>query len=75
MSRLVKMSSPPASSRVGQRLESLPTPCFVVDLAAVKANCVKMRDRARENSVQLRCHVKTHKTVEGALMQTGGTKR
>jgi D-serine deaminase-like pyridoxal phosphate-dependent protein len=29
---------------------------------------------ARRRGVQLRPHVKTHKTVEGALLQTGGIR-
>jgi D-serine ammonia-lyase len=33
-----------------------------------------MRERASNAKVRLRPHVKTHKTIEGALLQTGGIK-
>ena len=56
-------------------VETLPTPAFVVDLAKVKRNCAKMLSTASENNVNLRAQIKTHKTVEGAVLQTGGTKR
>ena len=56
-------------------LASLRTPCAVVRRSVVQANCERMLERARALGVQLRPHVKTHKTVEGALLQTGGQKR
>ena len=62
-------------SFIGQSIESLPTPAFVVDRAAVASNCARMLERAASAGVELRAQVKTHKTVEGAVMQTGGTKR
>ena len=45
------------------------------DLAAVEKNCAEMLARADEAGIKLRGQTKTHKTVEGALLQTGGTKR
>ena len=63
------------SSFVGTKIESLPTPAFVVDLDVAKNNCAVMLARAKEAGVDLRAQVKTHKTLEGAVMQTGGTKR
>jgi len=50
----------------------LRTPAFLVDVAKVEANSAAMIDRARARGVALRPHVKTHKTEEIALMQTGG---
>ena len=34
-----------------------------------------MLKRAANNNVELRGQTKTHKTVEGGILQTGGTKR
>ena len=63
------------SKFAGLPLSSLPTPCFVVDRSVVMSNCSGMLARASQLGVQLRTHVKTHKTVEAAKMQTGGTRR
>ena len=35
----------------------------------------RMLERAEECGVELRGQTKTHKTVEGGILQTGGTKR
>ena len=35
----------------------------------------RMLERAEESGVELRGQTKTHKTVEGGIIQTGGTKR
>lgn len=51
-------------------LEELKTPAFLIDLPRLKANVQMMKDRARNQSVSLRPHVKTHKTAEIARMQT-----
>lgn len=53
-------------------LTELRTPAFLVDLTKVRRNSTAMIDRARARGVRLRPHVKTHKTEEIALMQTGG---
>jgi len=53
-------------------LRSLRTPCAVVLQTVVKQNCTTMLARADKLGVTLRPHVKTHKTIEGALLQTGG---
>jgi len=50
----------------------LSTPAALVDLDAVERNCARMRERLTSLGVRLRPHVKTHKTVEGALLQCGG---
>ena len=63
------------SSSVGSHIRSLSSPALVVDLAAVEKNCDEMLARAAEAGIKLRGQTKTHKTVEGALLQTGGTKR
>lgn len=51
------------------RIEDLPTPCLLVDEDAVRQNCEKMLSKASSADVTLRPHVKTHKTMELALMQ------
>ena len=64
-----------SSSMIGSHIGSLSSPALVVDLAAVEKNCGGMLARAAEAGIKLRGQTKTHKTVEGALLQTGGTKR
>lgn len=51
------------------RLHELPTPCAVVDLDRVEANCARMQARAAGWGVRLRPHVKTHKCPELARLQ------
>lgn len=54
-------------------LAHLTTPAFLVDRTIVEQNCIRMREKARASSVVFRPHVKTHKTVEIARMQHGGS--
>jgi len=51
-------------------LHSLPTPALVLDVARLRRNVARMRERARALGVRLRPHVKTHKCVEIARLQT-----
>ncbi|KAL8564319.1 hypothetical protein ACOMHN_004376 [Nucella lapillus] len=51
------------------------TPCFLVDIDRLKNNTQRMLDTCRRLNVDLRPHMKTHKTVEGAEIMTGGTRR
>ena len=51
------------------------TSALVVDKRVVKQNCQKMLDLAATMNIKLRGQTKTHKTIEGAILQTGGTKR
>jgi D-serine deaminase-like pyridoxal phosphate-dependent protein len=48
---------------------------FLVDKKVMTSNCVKMLELASKMNIKLRGQTKTHKTVEGAILQTGGTKR
>ena len=73
---------PPADPRLalaapgqGRPLTSLRTPCLVMDLAVAEKNADEMLQRAASLQCALRPHVKTHKTLEGAWIQTGGTAR
>ncbi|XP_070539826.1 D-serine dehydratase-like isoform X2 [Ptychodera flava] len=61
--------------RIGQAIDSLMTPALVLDIDRIKANAQAMLKRAEEYGVQLRPHMKAHKTLEGANIMTGGTKR
>lgn len=55
-------------------LESLRTPALIVDQEIAVRNAQAMLASAKSLGCRLRPHVKTHKTVEGALLQTGGRK-
>ncbi|XP_041374631.1 D-threo-3-hydroxyaspartate dehydratase-like [Gigantopelta aegis] len=55
-------------------IAELTTPCFLVDILRAKLNASRMLERCENLGVQLRPHMKTHKTVELALLQTGGNK-
>ena len=63
------------SAFIGSCIKDVPTPAFVVDLKAVERNCNRMIKAAEDSKIALRPHVKTHKSVEGAILQTGGSKR
>ena len=56
-------------------VEELRTPCLVCDLPTAKANIARMQAKAEALGCVLRPHVKTHKTLELATLQTGGSKR
>ena len=53
-------------------LDELQTPCALVDLDRLERNAAAMAERAHELGVRLRPHVKTHKCVEAARIQTRG---
>ncbi|XP_043921933.1 D-threo-3-hydroxyaspartate dehydratase-like isoform X1 [Protopterus annectens] len=59
----------------GQSLTTLHTPVFTVDLQTVKRNVSQMNQRFKAMGVKLRPHMKTHKTVQGADIMTGRTRR
>jgi D-serine deaminase-like pyridoxal phosphate-dependent protein len=70
------MATPSAPEHYVGRLDSeLPSPCFVVDVARVRANCARVHRVAAEQRLGLRPHVKTHKTVEAARLQTAHAAR
>lgn len=50
-------------------LAHLVTPAFLIDLDRFQRNAETMKQVARRFNVQLRPHVKTHKTLEGARIQ------
>ncbi len=53
-------------------LETLKTPGLVLDVAKVKRNAERMSDRVKQFGVDLRPHIKTHKCIEVARLQTAG---
>lgn len=64
-----------AKSYVGKSLSDIPTPAFLVEKEKVVKNCEDMLRKCADLNIKLRPHVKTHKTEEGALLQTGGQKK
>ncbi|KAJ8385093.1 hypothetical protein AAFF_G00193140 [Aldrovandia affinis] len=63
------------SIMAGKPIEDLSTPTFIVDLVKVKRNAHVMLERFQNLGVQLRPHMKTHKTLECADIMTAGTRR
>ncbi|HEX6124307.1 MAG TPA: alanine racemase [Pyrinomonadaceae bacterium] len=53
-------------------MQELRTPALVLDIARVRRNAARMSDVARRNNVRLRPHIKTHKCIEVARLQTEG---
>lgn len=53
-------------------LQTIKTPSLVLDIERVRRNAGRMSARMREFGVRLRPHVKTHKCVEVARIQTEG---
>ncbi len=52
-----------AASMEGDALSALCTPALVVDVDKVKRNAQRMIERCQKLGVQLRPHMKTHKTL------------
>ncbi|CDK27126.1 unnamed protein product [Kuraishia capsulata CBS 1993] len=55
----------------GKQLSELPTPSFVVDRGIFQKNSNRMLQNARHLGADFRAHVKTHKTLEGTILQLG----
>lgn len=53
-------------------MENLRTPCLLLEIGRVRQNAERMSDIARRGNVRLRPHVKTHKCIEVARIQTAG---
>src|SRR5215207_11161804 len=53
-------------------LQTIKTPSLVLDVGRVRRNAERMSERVRALGATLRPHVKTHKCVEVARMQTAG---
>lgn len=55
-----------------RKLQDLKTPSLVLDVQRVKANAARMSSKAGTLGVRLRPHIKTHKCIEVAKIQTAG---
>lgn len=53
-------------------LQTLKTPCLILDVERVKRNAERMSRRVLASGTRLRPHVKTHKCIEVARLQTAG---
>jgi D-serine deaminase-like pyridoxal phosphate-dependent protein len=53
-------------------MDDLKTPCLLLHIERVRRNAERMREVAKGNSVRLRPHIKTHKCIEVAKIQTEG---
>jgi D-serine deaminase-like pyridoxal phosphate-dependent protein len=56
-------------SMVGRRVEDVPTPAMVVDLAAAERNIAKMAEAIETMPAEIRPHIKVHKSAELAERQ------
>jgi D-serine deaminase-like pyridoxal phosphate-dependent protein len=54
------------------KLETLKTPSLVLDILKVKRNAERMSWRIKQFGADLRPHIKTHKCIEVARIQTAG---
>ena len=53
-------------------MEGISTPSFVVNLQKLKKNVNSMIEKTKQLGIELRPHIKTHKTIEGAFYQIFG---
>jgi len=53
-------------------IQSLKTPSAILDIARVRSNAARMSAIASKLGVRLRPHIKTHKCIEIARIQTAG---
>eukprot|EP00434_Breviolum_minutum_P016251 symbB.v1.2.014321.t1/scaffold1020.1/size145545/9 len=62
-------------AKVPRTIDDLATPCYIGYLPVIQRNCERMLQRAHSLGCQLRPHMKTHKTIQGGILATGGSKR
>ncbi len=55
------------------QLETIKTPSLIVDFGRMKRNAERISNRAKELNINLRPHVKTHRCLEIAKLQTEKT--
>ena len=53
-------------------LETIPTPALIIDVERVRRNAARIGRRVTDMGARLRPHVKTHKCIEVARIQTRG---
>ncbi|CAK9086546.1 unnamed protein product [Durusdinium trenchii] len=56
-------------------VSELVTPCYIGYKSVIQRNSERMLQRAKQLGCQLRPHMKTHKTIQGGVLATDGTKR
>ena len=61
-------------SSTAKSISELRTPCLIGYLNKIKNNAYQMLKQADKFNVKLTPHVKTHKTIQGAMIQTGGRR-
>lgn len=59
----------------GLTRDDLPTPCMIVDLDAFERNVKRMADHNRAAGIELRAHVKIHKSVDVSKRQIAAGAR
>ncbi|KAK0934494.1 hypothetical protein LTR29_013904 [Friedmanniomyces endolithicus] len=60
---------------LGKKIQDVPAPAAIIDLAVVNRNCRLMLETADQLEVAFRAHVKTHKTTQLARLQVGRDSR
>lgn len=55
----------------GKNVWDLPTPSLIIDREKFEKNATRMLESTAKLGADLRCHIKTHKTVEGVGLQLG----
>ncbi|OWF36468.1 uncharacterized protein LOC110441658 [Mizuhopecten yessoensis] len=63
------------SDKFPETIYDVKTPSFLVDIDVIQRNVTRMKETCDRLGVQLRPHMKTHKTVELGEMMTDGTKK
>lgn len=63
-----------ADDKLPETIYDVNTPAFLLDLDVMKKNVARMKETCDRLGVQLRPHMKTHKTIELGEMMTDGTK-
>jgi D-serine deaminase-like pyridoxal phosphate-dependent protein len=62
-------ADPALAAYIGQRVETIPTPCLVVDVPRLEANIERWQRSIEQHGKLLRPHIKTHKSPEIAWLQ------
>eukprot|EP00913_Durusdinium_trenchii_P019094 g17944.t1 len=62
-------------SFAAEDVSELVTPCYIGYKSVIQRNSERMLQRAKQLGCQLRPHMKTHKTIQGGVLATDGTKR
>ncbi|KAK6197425.1 putative serine dehydratase domain-containing protein [Scheffersomyces amazonensis] len=58
----------------GRSIKDLPTPSIIINKNKFEINCNKMLENAANLGADFRAHIKTHKSIEGTILQLGTAK-